>query len=974
MGTMKTEKTAPFLAELAKTLSDKHKDNFQNLTIVFPNRRAGLFFRKYLANYIEKPVWAPQILNIDEFVKSFSPLQGADHLTLLFLLFEAYNKVSPGRESFDQFYYWGELLLKDFNEIDKYLVKAKDLFSDLKDQKELEQRFDYLTPEQTEVIQSFWKSFGGKSSKHQQDFLQIWHLLERVYEEFGARLRAGNIGYDGLIFKSVAERALTGEFSSVTSKIIFAGFNALTKAEEIIITSFIKDANAEIYWDLDQYYYNDVNQEAGRFLRRYARDKDLGKNFPDEVPSYFKSEKKEIEIIGVPLAVGQAKLLGEVLEDQLKEIARFDPVKTAIVLPDEQMLFPVLHTLPSRFEEINITMGYPLKDTPVYGFLEQLLDLQQNSVIDKQTGNCSFYYENVLKLLKHPYLLIFEPKGTVDLVRDIEIKNYIYINEKDLKGTPLFNRILRQVGVDEVLDYLLDVLHIINSSLKNENERLVAIEKEYIFHFYAQLKRIREVVSVQKVQFTLPTFIKLFRQIIYALKLPFSGEPLNGLQVMGVLETRNLDFENVYLLSMNEGNFPPGINHSSFIPFNLRKGYNLPTYEHQDAIYAYHFYRLIQRAKRVFLFYNTENGIQTGGEMSRFLFQLRYESTAPVRERILSNPIQVPFPVSIAIKKDQSVLKKLNEYCTHGSEVAARKLTPSAFNTYLDCRLKFYFRYVVRLYESEAVEEEIDAATFGNLLHQTMETFYKNILSTKRNNLIQGDDLNNKLLLEKAVIDAFAAHFHWENKAEVQFEGRNLIVKEIIKKMATEILRNDERYLPFMIVSLEAEDGPYQTAIPVAGLDESERQVALKGIIDRVDKKDNVVRVIDYKTGKDNKRFENISGLFDRNNLKRNKAAMQTLIYAFLFHESTENKNSIITPGLYNARELFGNNFDLHLLIRDEGTKKCRPIVDARPYFEELKAEMGKLLGEIYNPDLTFDQTSNLRTCGYCPYAGICHR
>lgn len=958
----------PFLAELSEQLYQQYKDNLQDVTLVFPNRRAGLFFRKYLAQQIERPVWAPQILSIDDFVKSVSVLQSADQLTLLFILYDAYAKASPKQETFDQFYYWGEMLLGDFDDIDKYMVRAADLFVDLKNQKDIELQFQYLTEEQVAIIRRFWNSFSEKPSKHQEGFLRVWNILEKVYVQFKAQLKEEGIGYDGMIFREVAERIVKEDFEYAGRQVVFAGFNALTKAEEVIIASMVEKAGATMYWDLDRYYFDDDNQEAGYFLRRYARHKVMGGTFPKDVPDNFMRGEKQVEMVGVPLAVGQAKLVGELLESVDKD----NPERTAIVLPDEHLLFPVLHALPEAFGDINITMGYPLRDTALNGFLEHVLNLQQHAQ-ESKSGKVTLYHAHVVSLLKHPYFLDFDPIQANAVIQNIESTNMVRVALEDMPKGGLFGKVFQQVkDTETTFEYLLEILGWIHHAMRGEDEvdRVVKVEQEYVYHFYTHLKRLKEIAKERKVVLTMPTFLKLFRQIVYGLKLPFSGEPLNGLQVMGVLETRNLDFDNVYILSMNEGNFPPGINQSSFIPFNLRKGYSLPTYEHQDAIYAYSFYRLLQRAKKVVLFYNTESGLKTGGEMSRFLYQLQYEAPLEVQERVLSNPIKVPAPKPITIAKDTRVLGLLETYCEGGGSM----LTPSAFNTYLDCRLKFYFRYVVRMYESDSMQEEIDAPAFGNLFHNMMEKFYTNLCNQKGSKLVEPQDLDNDALLYAALEDSFMEHYHWQSREEVHFEGRNLIVRDIILKMGKRILKNDQAYAPFEILRIENSKEAYTMAVPI-NTGQGERQVRVKGIIDRVDLKDGVVRVLDYKTGKDEKRFDSVPALFDRTDKKRNKAAMQTLMYSLLYAENEADHGHVVTPGLYNVRELFTAGFDVHLRQRDEVvSRNSTPIVDARVLLPEVKSEMQKLLEEVFDTGVPFDQTDNLRTCEYCPYAGICHR
>lgn len=960
-----------FLEELAEKLYQKHHNGLGELKIVFPNRRAGLFFRQYLATKIARPVWSPEVLSIEDFIKSMSSLQSADTLTLIFELFEVYKKVNPAEKQFERFYFWGEVLLKDFDDIDKYLVNPENLFINLRYQKELENFFDYLSPEQKAVIQAFWKSFGSSGSRHQKDFLRIWEVLLLIYKQFKQKLSGKNIGYDGMIFREVAENIQSGKIAFGDKQVIFAGFNALTLAEEKIIAWCYEKVGAQIYWDLDEHYMDDVNQEAGVFLRKYRRHKILGKSFPASLPAHFKDgSAKNITLTGVPLEVGQAKKLGELLQNVISNSEDFKPQHSVVVLPDEHMLFPVLHSTPEAVKEINVTMGYPLRNTSLYSLMEHLLELQQNAK-EKEGEEVEFHHRNVLSLLRHPYILFYNVALANGHINAIESNNKVYISGSEIgKKEALYKIIFRKLGeVNEIFDYLMDVLLIINRHIKKEEDEHPVIEQEYIYHFYTHLKRLKQVIAGQKIILDLRTFLKLFRQMMQSLRLPFTGEPLNGLQVMGVLETRNLDFDHVYILSMNEGKFPAQGAQTSFIPYNLRKGFDLPTFDQQDATYAYHFYRLLQRAKNIHLLYNTESGLSGSGEMSRFIYQLMYETDFDIKRSILSNPVQVQPLIPITIEKDAEVMKDLSRYLI---DEGNKRLTPSALNTYLDCRLRFYYKYVAQLYEPEEVKEEVDAMVFGNLLHHCMEILYKQFTFRKGDKLIEKADFKVlKDSLKSVVNVAFARHYDWPEGKAFEFIGRNIIVREIILKMAGKILKNDFQYAPFEVVGLE--DEAYTLDYDILSRSEF-KKVGLKGIIDRIDLKDDHIRVIDYKTGRDNKNIESIPSLFDRNDPKRNKAGMQTLFYGLLYTERYGKKYKVI-PGLFNARELFGNDFDIRLKLRNSDKRNdYRWLDNVIPYLDEFKYELSSLLAEIFDPSVPFDQTDDFKKCGYCPYAGICHK
>ncbi len=975
----------PFLKELAEHLLKKYPEQLDQVTVVFPNIRAGLFFKKYLSELIDRPIWSPHILSLEDFIKSHSSLQLLDKLSLVFRLYEVYKKHNPKEEGFDRFMYWGDLLLKDFDDIDKYAINAKVLFTDLARQKELDSTFDYLSEEQKNSILEFWKSFEGDPSLQQKSFRQVWNTLYTIYEEFKLILKKEGLAYQGMLYAEVTEQLQAEQLSYGYEKVVFAGFNALNNREEQLITLFIENRDAEVFWDVDAYYVDDEVQEAGLFFRKYRSKKAFSESFPPVLPSHLSngSSKKKIDIIGVPLSVGQSKLLGQQWRERLEGAGLSDMEKTVVVLPDETLLFSVLHSIPEEVDSINVTMGFPLQGTPLYQFFEHLLALQQH--IRTQNNAAHFYHRDVLILLKHPYLRDYNSELASKNIRAIESENKIYLSNDDIfEDEQLYSIIFQEVSKgNAIFDYLIDILLYVTTG--NEQEEDVSqkdrpmdsdiFEQEYAYFFYTQLNRLKDIIGQQKIHLDLNGFIRLFRQVMQSVRLPFTGEPLKGLQVMGVLETRNLDFEQVYVLSMNEDIFPASGKLHSFIPYNLRKAYGLPTYDQQDAIYAYLFYRLLQRAEKITLLYNTESGLNIGGEMSRFLLQLMYSDDFSVRRYLLSNTIELREVKEIIIRKDEAVLHDLNRFVLNDGE-SAKRLTPSALNLYLSCRLRFYFRYVARIYEADTVTEEIDPMAFGNLLHKTMELVYERFIGEKGSGHIMKEDIGTLTgMVDTVLVQAFKEHYGIKEYRPFQFEGRNVIAKAIIRKFALKVLEIDREYAPFEILGLELGEKEGEALTLDFPIENGQRNIGMRGIIDRVDRKGSRVRVLDYKTGKDNKRMGTVASLFDREDDKRNKAAMQTLYYAYLYLENYPAAEGEIMPGVYNSKEMFKESFDMRLEKKVSPNKNSyAPVNDVRPLLDEFKMGLRDLLEEIFDATVPFDQTDDKKSCLTCPYRNICHR
>jgi hypothetical protein len=965
-----------FLEEVAEKV---HKEFpvLEEVTLVFPNRRASLYFRKHLGMLLSKPAFSPQLLTIEDFISDFSSAKVPDKLELIYILHSVYQQLvrgSGGEEStpegIDQFYFWGDMLLRDFDEIDKYLVDAQQLFKDLSHQKELDSSFDFLTDEQREFLKSFWSNFDEAETANKKKFLFVWRRLTEVYSVFKTELTKKGYAYEGMLHREVAERVAALSFDC-PNKLIFAGFNALTAAEEKIISHFV-EKGASVHWDMDTYYVNNVAQEAGKFFREYQEHKVLKKTFGSDIPSHFAKkiiDKTPIHLYGAPQPIGQVKLMAQILNEA---IARgMKPEETLVVLPDEKLLLPVLHSISPGIEKLNVTMGFPLSSTPVFNFVELIIDLQINRKADH------FNHRQVLALLGHPYVVAADAGSSQAKRKEILKNNWVHIPKSYLATEVMLHRVLFQEidlsSVPQPLSSLTKYLKEIVTEV-GSLPSLGDLDKEYAFHFIKFFNRLDEVFSAEQNSSVgssksenvahLKSFLRLFRQLIRTNKIPFSGEPLRGLQIMGVLETRNLDYKNVFVLSLNEGAFPSLSGKGSYIPFSIRKAYRLPTVEHQDAIYSYLFYRALQRAENISLFYNSETDVLGQGEMSRYLQQILFESGIPVEKKVLHNSIQPQGISPIVLKKNKQVLDqlvKLNE-----GNAYFKGISPSALNTYIECRLKFYLRHVAKIREADEVEEELDARVLGNFLHDVMEHFYKELNDRNKSSLIEPKDFEGYEIRIDALIDkVFVNAYRLDPSKKVSYEGQRLVVKEIVKKFAHRIIEIDKMHAPFHIEGLEQEGLTFNVRLDIPPY-----SAVVGGKIDRVDRKDNQVRVIDYKTGKDKLNFESVASLFIRDS-KRNKAAFQTLMYALLYKNNFLSKgdNSMqLVPGLINRMNLFDEDFTFGLKVgRDQ-------ITDVSGILPEFEMHLKTLFEDLFNPDQQFDQTTDLENCKFCAYTAMCYR
>lgn len=947
----------PFLQELAEQMISRH-ETMDDFTFVFPNRRAALYFQNYLSLGLTRPKWAPALYSIEEYFKKLSSLEEPDRLTLIYRLYKVYGETVKSSETFDRFYFWGEMLLRDFDEIDKYMVDAGQLFKDLSKLKELDTTFDYLTEEQKKFLLEFWAHFDQKPSVTREEFLRLWRKLPKVYEHFTRALRKEGLAYEGMIHRDVAERLLKKPAGDKKEKLVFAGFNALTRAEQVLISAMVANG-ASVYWDLDNYYTDNKIQEAGQFLREYENDPVLGKTFAQQKRSFIQTDKKNMAITGVPQRIGQAKLAGERVAEILaglpKDNLPMELSKTVVVLPDESMLLPVMHSLPAELQDINVTMGFPLRQTPMFNLVDQVIEMQV-----RRRGK-SFSHREVTAILGHAYSLGIAGTVAQDALQQIIKRNKVYVNPADLAALhPLFELMFRPVEPQDSTAWLLSLLEYLGASFTDKK----SFDREYAFHFYQQVSRLHSIFMESGAAPDWRGFQKLFRQVILSHRIPFRGEPLRGLQIMGVLETRNLDFDNVIFLSANEGMLPASARQGSYVPHAIRKAYRLPTFEHNDSIYAYLFYRLLQRATNIQFYFNTEPDVVGNGELSRYLQQLLMESGLTFEQKVLHNIVHVHKAPPIVIPKTEAVLAQLSKYLVNEAGESAGRLTPSNLNHYIDCGLQFYLRHIARLAEAEEVEEDVDARIFGNIVHDVMRWFYEALLKQHGGQVTREVLKASKGNLDTLIDKAFRKHYYRDTDGEVVYEGQRVVVREVALTFVRQIIERDMAHAPFEILMVEE---PFGVQVPIS----EGRKVRIGGTIDRVDRKNGIVRVIDYKTGGDDIRFESIESLFNRDG-KRSKAVFQTIFYAYAYQLMNVMGTEKIVPGLINRKTLFAMNEHFgHKMGKGKTKVLIENIQPMLPLYEE---KLHALLSELYDPAVPFTQTTYTQSCTYCSYKSLCRR
>lgn len=983
--TDKPYKAEPFLALVAHDLYSKLGSDLSHTAIVFPNKRASLFFNEYLAGQSEKPIWSPRYISISELFQQLSTLKKGDSIRLVCELYKVFCRETHSEETLDDFYFWGELLISDFDDLDKNLVDPDRLFSNLQDLKNILEGNDFLSTEQVEAIQRFFHNFSPERRTELKDrFASLWDKLGSIYHHFRSRLREQGIAYEGMLYRDVIEQINPSDLPC--RRYVFVGFNVLNKVETKFFEKLKEAGKAMFYWDYDRFYTDNFhspatgfNHEAGEFILRNIAI------FPNELPKEcfdHLRHPKQIDYIAASTENAQARYLHQWLQETREATGENIGKETAVVLCNETLLPPVLQSLPKEVEHINITMGFPLSQTPVYSFVNAWVELQTKGY-RSQSGR--FHYNAVLSLLKHPYtrrLSIHAERLEQELIRT----NRFYPTPSELKRdnalemlfTPVQGNLALCQQLAEILQLVATLYHLPQSEeeeqesqermQEQEEEMFDQLYREALFKSYTLTNRLLSLIESGDIEnIKSDTLKRLLGKLLKAASIPFHGEPAIGLQVMGVLETRNLDFEHLVMLSVNEGKLPKAEGDASFIPYTLRKAFGMTTIEHKNAVYAYYFYRLIQRAERVTLLYNTSSEGLNRGEMSRFMLQFLVESPYPIKRYYLQTEQSPQQPPVICIEKSSEVMEQLlNNYDTRRAPEAY--LSPSALNCYLDCPLMFYYRYVCRLKVSDEVNDEIDNALFGTLFHRSAELAYTDLC--RHGKEVRKEDiealLKNPVKIQQYVDRAFKEEFfHVSPEEEPEYNGTQLINSKVIASYLKQLLKVDLQHAPFCMEGMEKkvwetlETCSNGKAIPLR----------IGGTVDRMDSQADTLRVVDYKTGGTPKTPESIEQLFTPAN-GRPSYVFQAFLYAAILCKKQPLK---VAPALLYIHQAASEEYSPIIRMGPARQPKT-PVINFAFFEDEFRERLQALLQEIFDPQHPFSQTVDEKRCEYCDFRHLCKR
>jgi CRISPR/Cas system-associated exonuclease Cas4 (RecB family) len=959
-----------FLDRIASYLFEEFGERLDRHCLVFPNRRAGLYFMKYLAGKAGKPIWSPDIKTINELFQSFSSTRLAERELLVFELFKIYRELNKNAGNIDDFFFWGEMLVNDFDDVDKYMIDASKLFINISEIKEIDSKFGGLTDSQIEIIRQFWINFNPAAATDQKsDFKEIWSILFSLYSGFRQSLTKKGIAYEGMIYRELAEKCIAGNTVQLNWDCLhFIGFNALNNCEKEVMTWMKKIDQARFYWDYDDsFVHENPDHSAGFFIRENL--KLFGNDMPSDwnFNSGFSNPANTvvIRVIDSSSDIAQVKLAAKLVGDS-PSVTGSEAHHTAIILADENLLLPTLTSLPDNVESINITMGYPIKFSTVYSLIRDLLDLQKN-LITNEKGEISFNYRDVTNILTNSFFNDNPCNLSVSLLDDLNLNKELWISESFFHGKPPFDDIFRKIQTArELSQYLKNVLEklyiLTDESLDKDSIAIgISIRNEFIYRVILAINRLDDIVFDTDLAVAAPTYNRLLDRILRGLSIPFTGEPLNGIQIMGILETRSLDFRNLIMLSVNEGVLPRNSASNTFIPYNIREAYGLPTTRHQDSIYAYYFYRLLQRAETVIFIYNSSaDGLKTG-EMSRFLLQLKY-SEKPPRFESQRFEIKASKRVQSEIKRNNLHVEKLEKKYILEEK---KTLSPSAVNTWLTCRMKFYYRYVCGLKEPEKVSREIDPAMFGELLHFALEKIYSPFRKRTLNEEIFESIIKNHNSIDRAIAESINEKFYARKKSILS--GNDLIICNILKSYIHWIIKKDSTLIPLEIVEMEH---PVSSELEI-NYQNMKVSVKIGGVLDRLDRTNGIFRITDYKTGKTDMVIPTVESLFDESKKDRNDAWFQILMYCSVFLK--DNLKMFVRPAVYPVRSMFSSDFDDSLKVKDLNGQAV--LVDN---FEKVKEPyefwLRQTIEKIFNQDESFSMTDNLKKCDYCPFIKLCQR
>ena len=990
-----------FLKYVARDILEKYGNNLSDIAIVFPNKRAALFLNESLARLTDHPIWSPSYITISDLFRKHSTLKVGDPIKLVCDLHKTFVACTGIDETLDHFYGWGQLLITDFDDIDKNMAEAEKLFANLSDIHELDD-ISYLTEEQKMLIRKFFSNFNDDhNSELKKRFLQLWSHFLDIYQQFNQRLEEQGLAYEGALYRKVVNDE---NIKFQHKKYLFVGFNMMQVVEQKLCERLMKEGKAHFYWDYDDYYMQN-NHEAGHYIREYLKyfPNELNDMPPHDLRDIYHNfdNDKDITYISASTENIQARYVNQ----WLKEKKRYKcGKKVAIVLADEGLLQSVIHSLPTN-EDIkslpdysendqlsyNITLGYPLQQTPFYSLLQHLINLQGIGH-PKHSNNYRLHY--VLMALRHPYTRYISQNYS-KLLSALDEQKQFYPTRQFLsmdgdEGLSLLFKDLGETATENeynlrLIQYLLEILKTIGVNSKEQDDPLF---QESLFRTYTLLNRLQELIQTGDLAVDCITLERLMQQLIQSTSIPFHGEPAEGIQVMGVLETRNLDFEHILVLSCNEGKLPKGVNDASFIPYSLRKAYGLTTVDNKVAIYAYYFHSLLQRSRDITLCYNNATEDGQSGEMSRFMLQLLVESHHDIKRSSLVAGQSTIRPTYDPIEKKLHTFIKLKNL---------KMLTPTFLNTYLRCEKQFYYKYVEGLIEPDEIDEdEVDNKVFGNIFHRAAELFYQGLAS---NNALTTDNkgklkltrpivitkeqleqaLKDESLVYRLVDQAFREELFKVSAAgyHPKYNGLQLINKEVIARYIRQLITIDMRQAPFTILGLEL---VVKTGIEVE-TSIGKLSLTIGGFIDRLDavaangnaNGKNLaerIRVIDYKTGRISTTHPRaLDEVFNPSMLnKHTDYYLQSMLYSIIVkHNKDLNpRQEPVSPGLLFIQNAGAEDYDPTLKMG----KELISSIDV--YEEEFMKQLKVLIANIFDKDQPFRPTDDKHRCEYCPYAALC--
>ncbi|MFT7395988.1 MAG: hypothetical protein ACI96G_000725 [Flavobacterium sp.] len=913
-----------FLDKIAQVLVEDYSNELSDTIVVLPNKRAKIFLIEALKKQVDGNILSPEIISIEDFIQDIAGIRTVDPIELLFEFYDVYLSVTEkaNQQSFELFANWAKTLLQDFNEIDRYLLDSSYVLSYLKDIEDIK-KWGIEVENKTQLL---------------ENYIEFWKLLPNYYQTLYGHLLKKRIGYQGLIYREAVGNLNHFSKSITNKKYLFAGFNALNASEEKIIQHLIAADQAKIYWDADQTFLNDPYHDAGLFVRRFKKSWKEYKSNPFEWIVDDFSQTKNIQVIGTPKTIGQAKIAGGIIDNIINENPTTTLDKVAIVLGEENLLVPLLYSLPSSVGALNITMGYPSKNNPAQILIAKLFKMHTNALA-RNAKNYVLYYKDVLDILTHP---LVEPYAqTSALVNLINKNNYTFIThaklmELNADPTDLFLLLFQkwEKGSLAVLETVSKLLLTIKDNLSNDNED-EKITKAFVFSIFKVINKLINYYSQHQHIDKIDTLYAIYKQVIDLAEVSFEGEPLNGLQIMGVLESRVLDFDTVIVTSMNEGKFPAGKSQNSFIPYDVKRELGLPTFKEKDAIYTYHFYHLLQRAKNIYLLYNTESEGLDAGEKSRFITQLEVEKQAKhtITHEIYNAVLPETAYKPMVIEKSESVMQRLKEIADIG-------FSPSALTSYIRNPIQFYFQKVLRIREVEEVEENIALNTLGTIIHETLRSLYDPFVGR----FISESDIQNCF---KQIDDEVLKQFKVVYKEGEIKKGRNLLAFEVAK-------RNVSNFLKVEMESIKAGD-----TIKILALEQTFQRilkhpslpfpVLIKGNVDRIEERNGVIRIIDYKTGKVEKSSVMLKAWKGLTEEIKNDKIIQVLAYAYMYE--TEAKSKPIEAGIISFKNLKSGFLPFNFKEEKEGNMIINEEVMTN-YLEQIVL----LLNEILDVSTPFEE------------------